>query len=84
MKGVDNFSGIDMPKRGVNSAIAKSTLRAISPRYIPAIVFSKICSSVTYRNIYTCIINYPQHYNVESITCIVSTILNYDSPAPPD
>lgn len=43
MNGIFNFEGTVSPKNAASSAILYNTLRTISPKYIPDIIFSKIC-----------------------------------------
>ena len=46
VNGTFNFGGTVSPKKQASSAILHSTLRTISPKYIPEIIFSKICIMV--------------------------------------
>lgn len=43
MNGIFNFGGTVSPKNAASSPILNRTLRKISPKYIPEIIFSKIC-----------------------------------------
>jgi len=43
MKGIFNFGGTVSPKKSASSAIFNKTLLTMSPKYIPEIIFSKIC-----------------------------------------
>jgi hypothetical protein len=43
MNGIFSFCGTISPKKAASSAIFSRTLRTISPKYIPEIIFSKIC-----------------------------------------
>lgn len=52
MNGMLSLGGIVSPKKDAFSAIVHKTIRTISPRYIPEINFSKICSSK--KNIHRC------------------------------
>lgn len=45
MKGIFSFGGTVSPKRSASSAIRHKTLRTMSPKYIPEIIFSKICDN---------------------------------------
>jgi len=42
MNGTFSFEGTVSPKNQASSAILYSTLRTISPKYIPEIIFSKV------------------------------------------
>lgn len=46
MNGVFSFGGTISPKKEASSAILSKTLRTISPKYMPEIIFSKICQLV--------------------------------------
>lgn len=43
MNGIFNFGGTVSPKKLASSAILHKTLRTISPKYMPEMIFSKIC-----------------------------------------
>jgi len=43
IKGIFNFGGTVSPKKSASSAIFNKTLLTMSPKYIPEIIFSKIC-----------------------------------------
>lgn len=45
MNGTLSFGGTLPPKNEASSANLQRTLRTISPKYIPDIIFSKICEN---------------------------------------
>ena len=47
IKGILSLGGTVSPKNSASSAILHKTLRTMSPRYIPEIIFSKICQQET-------------------------------------
>jgi hypothetical protein len=47
-KGVDSLFGTALPNKEPSPAIVTRARRAISPRYIPEIVFSNICPGISY------------------------------------
>lgn len=58
MKGIFNFGGTMSPNKSASSAIRHKTLRTMSPKYIPEMIFSKICDSENFH-----ILNHPKSNN---------------------